>query len=94
MSSEYPAKEIPANTPDYFCSSCGTRLKNKASFCTECGTVVQAIQHAPTTIPTGPHPPKANRTLMIIGLVFISIGIMAAIGAGLLFFITMGWLYL
>lgn len=94
MSTEFTGKDNPSNTKFFFCSECGTRLKENANFCTECGYVVGQIQQPPAALTVQSYYPRKKYGTRVAGAVLLSIGFTLLITAGLLFLLSWGYFYM
>jgi len=73
-----------------FCEKCGTKLREGAKFCLECGLTTEGVlppsegEYSYETLQTL-FPKSTAITLFIIWLVFSAIGVLAALGSGFWF---------
>ena len=93
MSNEPTSEVKPSNTTDRFCFNCGTELKANASFCVQCGIPFGHIHQPQSTIPFQPSISQARKNVQIFGAILSGVGVMLIILAGVLWFISWGWLY-
>ncbi|OLS28680.1 MAG: hypothetical protein HeimAB125_23530 [Candidatus Heimdallarchaeota archaeon AB_125] len=76
-----------------FCFNCGQKLKADASFCTEFGSIIEATQTGPTTVPQQYYPPQVKRKPSYAYVFFIAFSAIGVIIAAVIFFISGAWLY-
>jgi len=92
MSNKQPYNTAHIQAEQVFCSNCGKKLREGASYCTECGSVVGYTQQLPIGMPVQPHPPRKKYGTRIAGATMLSFGFTLLITAGILFFMSWGYL--
>jgi len=93
MSKETANTESSIDTTSLFCISCGQKLKANASFCTECGSIIETSQTSPITVPQQYHPPQVKRKPSYAYIFCIAFSAIGVIIAAVIFFLSGAWLY-
>jgi hypothetical protein len=78
---------------DKSCSNCGTKLPSEASFCTVCGSGIEAVQGVPTAMPVNAYPPPEEKKASLVYIVFIILPVIGVVTGAVIFFLSGGWLY-